>query len=357
MGFCKTAVTGGLTAAPQKPPPPPASEIACAPEPRHGGVWQRVLEPDASRIVAAAWALVADPADPPRFPGPSPVSLERKQLPALAARAAETYVCEKTDGTRYALVCLTHGGQRVVALLDRALAVWLCPLRGLPRAAFQGTVLDGELAYNKRAKAWTYLAFDALCISGVPVFHARFGDRIRYLHRMLSVARPDAADPCAVRIKEFVPCSDWGACLAHVARAGEYYDCDGLVFTPDPDAVRFGRHMRMYKWKDPARHTVDFRVAAGGVLEVYDARARTHAAVGRLVDAGDAAPRALGSAGLPPGTIAECAHVSGDAWRLVHVRRDKATANDAFTYAKTMNNIRERLGLDELSASFTCKKQ
>lgn len=352
MGFCAT-----VPGAPAKPPPPPpAARIECAAQPLHGGVWQRVLEPDASRIVAAAWALVADPKDPVRFPGPSPVSLERARVPELAARAAETWVCEKTDGTRYLLVALTHGGHRVVALVDRALAVWLCPLAGLPRAAFQGTVVDGELAFNKRARAWTYLAFDALCVSGVPVFHARFRDRVAYLRRMLSASRPDPArDPCRVAVKEFVAASDWAGCLAHAARAAEYYDCDGLVFTPDADPVRFGRHMRMYKWKDPARHTVDFRVEPGGGLSVYEPRTRSHAVVGRLVDAGagpDAPPRALASA-PPPGSVVECAHVSGDAWRLVHVRRDKATANDHYTYTKTLGNIRERLDLSELTARFT----
>lgn len=333
-----------MAAAPPKPAPPPPGAIATAPEPLHGGVWHRVHEPDAGRILAAAWALAGEASEAPRFPGPSPVSLERAQLPALVARAGETWLCEKTDGTRYAFAALTYAGRRVVALIDRALAVWLCPLRGLPRAAFQGTLLDGELAWNKRAKTWTYLAFDALCLSGIPVFHAPFSARIRYLHRALAPAlvAADPADPCVLRVKEFVPASDWEGCLAHAARAAQYYDCDGLVFTPDPDAVRFGRHMRMYKWKDPAKHTVDFLVGPGGTLGVYDARARAHTTVGRLV----------GGAAGPPGTIAECAHVSADVWRLVHVRGDKKTANDHFTYTKTMNNIREKLGLDELTAVF-----
>jgi hypothetical protein len=328
-----------------KPAPPPPGEIATAPEPMHGKVWNRVLEPDASRILAAAWAL-ADEGPSPRFPGPSPVSLDRAQLPGLAARAGETYVCEKTDGTRYALAAVTYAGRRVVVLVDRALRLWLCPLRGLPRAMFQGSLLDGELAWNKRARTWTYLAFDALCLSGVPVFHARFGDRIRYLHRTLAPQRPDPADPCQVRVKEFVPATDWAQVQEHAARAAEFYDCDGLVFTPDPDPVRFGRHMRMYKWKDPAKHTVDFLAGAGGTLAVYDARQGAHVVVGRMV--GAEAPR-----GTPPGAIVECAHVSGDVWRLVHVRSDKKTANDHFTYTKTLGNIREKLDIDQLTAAMS----
>jgi hypothetical protein len=322
------------------PPPPPKEPIATEPEPMLGKVFHRVLEPDASRIVTAMWGLCADARDAPKFPGPSPVSLENRDLAGLRARAAETYVCEKTDGVRYALVFLTHNGHRVAALVNRRLAVWLCPLRGVPRAAYQGTVIDGELAYNKRVKAHQFVAFDAVCLSGIPVFHARFCQRVKWLHRVVEAMRPEpAADPIAVKVKEFVLASDWPAVLSHARKAAEFFDTDGLVFTPDAEPVRFGRHMKMHKWKRPDHHTVDFLVGHSDTLAVFNKS--THVVVGRLVGGGAA-----------PGQIAECALVGGDAWRAVGVRTDKNTANDMFTYQKTMNNIAENLDLDALGRCF-----
>ena len=324
------------------PPPPPKEPIETEPEPMLGKVWHRVLEPDASRIVAQMWELSADAtAAPPKFPGPSPVSLEKRDLPGLRARAAETYVCEKTDGVRYALVMVTYNGHRVAALVNRRLAVWLCPLKGVPRAAYQGTVIDGELAYNKRAKAHQFVAFDAVCLSGIPVFHARFCQRVQWMRRVVEAMRPEPEDPIAVKVKQFVLASDWAAVVLHAQKAAEFFDTDGLVFTPDAEPVRFGRHMKMHKWKRPDHHTIDFLVGHSDTLAVFNGANKGHAVVGRLVGGGAA-----------PGQIAECSLVGGDAWRSIGVRTDKNTANDMFTYTKTMNNITENLDLDALARCF-----
>jgi hypothetical protein len=306
-----------------------------------------VLEPDASRIVDAVRALAMDSRR--RYPGPNPVSLERASFDVL--RRGDYVVCEKTDGSRFALVCLEHasaqGPLKVVALVDRKFSVFLFPLRNVPNALFQGTVLDGELAWDKVAGRFAYLAFDAVAVSGVPVAHAGLEDRLRAARAALEVYSPDPADPATVEVKTFVsPTSD---VVGHLAAAAERFDVDGVVFTPVHDPVEFGRASRVFKLKTGhASHTVDFLVQGGG-LHVYDGKGG-HVRVGRVA----------GCVPAPNGSIVEAHHAGRgdpacDLWFVKGVRADKTTANDLLTYDKTMLNAREGVRLDEALAALTTK--
>ena len=77
--------------------------------------------------------------DSERFPGPQPVSIERRHFPLL--KKQPYMVCEKTDGTRYMLVCFASSdGNKVCAITDRAFRAFYLSLT-IPRQ----TILDGEL--------------------------------------------------------------------------------------------------------------------------------------------------------------------------------------------------------------------
>ena len=324
-----------------------------------------------SRVHATMRDLANDGSARARYPGPNPVSLEASRLPGLSA---QTYVvCEKTDGVRYALVCCTctlgnaaaggkpgrqpgrqpggqpggqpgrqpggqPGGQvNVCALVDRALTVYLLPLAHVPRAMFQGTLMDGELVRNKVTGAWEYLVFDAVCISGVPVLEGTLEARMDGVRRALAVYRASPGDPVLVRAKSFY--SSFDQFEQHLALIGANYEVDGLILTPAAPPVVYGRHMDMFKVKLSNRHTIDFLVGGDGVsLRVFDAGA--HTAVGTLASA------------ATPGTIVECSLVGGDTWAVVGVRTDKTTANDMFTFQKTMLNIRENLSVDDVKRAW-----
>ena len=62
----------------------------------------------------------------------------------------------------------------------------------------------------------------------------------------------------------------------------------------------------------------------------------------QVFDAGSHVPVARLRARAAPGAIAECRRVDGE-WEPVGFRTDKATANDMFTYRKTLLNISEAL--------------
>lgn len=278
-----------------------------------------------------------------KFPGPNPVSLDTSHFPTLAAEPY--YACEKTDGVRMLLVCCRHAGVNLVALVDRAMTWYLFPLQLVPKAMYQGTLLDGELAWNKATKAWEYLVFDAVTVSAIPVTSCTLPQRLAAVHRALQGKyKPVAQDPALLRIKTFVPCSKPDDVSSHLCRAKLTYDVDGLILTPARAPVVYGRHNGMFKLKFGSRHTVDFLVAPNGKdLLVFDAG--QHTAVGRL----------SGCAYLKPGCIAECVpHSTADfaEWDVVTVRTDKTTANDMFTYRKTLLNMREKLDWDKVKRVF-----
>lgn len=291
--------------------------------------------------------LACDDCRAPRFPGPNPVSLDTSHFAKL--RGEPYYICEKTDGVRFLmLVCMLppHAPSttpiKLVALVDRAFNAYILPMRHVPKAMYQGTLLDGELVWNRAAEAWEFLIFDAMSVSGIPVINCTLPDRLRAAKRALgSYAHTAGHDPVQLALKTFVPCSQFEDAERHLHSAQGKYATDGVILTPALTPVVYGRHMGMFKVKFASKHTVDFLVGADGrQLCVFDA--------GRHVQVGT-----LGSA-ASPGTIAECCLAQPDqgVWQLVTVRTDKKTANDMFTYQKTLLNMKENLTLEHVKRVF-----
>lgn len=285
-----------------------------------------------------------------RFPGPNPVSLDTTHFSRLAAEPY--YVCEKTDGVRFIMLCCAadmHDRRaNLCVIVDRALTMYLLPIQHWPRAVYQGTLLDGELAWNRQRRRWEYLVFDAVCVSGIPVLNGTLVDRMAAVHRIVRVyaeasrgAPPDAVD---IGVKNFVSCSKLAEFEAALPQLRARYDIDGMILTPALAPVSYGRHLGMFKLKSGSRHTVDFLVGADGrQLSVFDNGA--HVTVGALFPGDPAAP---------PGSIAECALASPNTtlWTVVTLRTDKSTANDMYTYQKTMLNMREGLTIDSIKRLF-----
>lgn len=332
----------------QHPLPPPREHIHTEPDPSKR-IGTHVLHRVAGDDAAAILKKLQDLTGTSKFPGPNPISLERKDLEKL--RQKQYYACEKTDGVRHAFFACTYKGHNLAVVLDRRLSMWLLPLRGLPRAAFQGTLLDGEIALNTRnsteqdAAWWQFLVFDAVWVSGVPVFTLRFRERIDAARRVVAAYAESPDDVLKLRVKTFVDMAAPGsadALRAHLAMAAGFFACDGIVFTPDDD-VTYGRHMDMFKFKDASKHTVDFLVLdAAGALGVWDPAAKTHVTVGRVLKtARDRLP--------PRGAVVECALrcSRSKTWTVVMQRLDKNEANDMLTFQKTLVNIRENLSFDD----------
>lgn len=296
----------------------------------------RVLEPDRTAFLRTLSSL-SKSKDPFKFPGSNPCSLERADFPKL--RQQPYFVCEKTNGVRFLVVFCSHAGLDVCCIVDRAMKVYVLPVRASPTAMFQGSILDCELAYNKMDKQWQLLAFDAYVVSGVPVFHQPFSVRIKAAQRAMTAYAFHVDDPAPIVCKQFWPSSMFRAFRTLDLSTRSFFDVDGIILTPELSPAVIGRHHDLFKVK--THHTIDFLVGDDGVdLRVYDPAARSHASVARL------------RRPARPGSIVECARAADMAWDVVCVRTDKAMANDVLTFQKTLVNAQEGITYDELQSFF-----
>jgi hypothetical protein len=274
-----------------------------------------------------------------KYPGPSPVSIMRSDMPKLSK---ETYLAaEKTDGVRFGMMFAVYGSANICVAFDRKLEFFIAPIQRIPTALFQGTVLDGEMAWNTAVRRWEYLVFDAIYISGIPVFAKTFTDRLLTIGKALGPYEyTPAHDAFAMSVKEFVPLKRFGDVQRKMESS--QYAADGLVMVPDAQPVVYGRHMGYFKWK--TKHTIDFILGDRNQLLTYDSSAK------KLVPFGKLAAK-VPHATAKKGDVLECTLVdhSKKTFEIVIVRTDKTTANDVFTATKTVENSMENITLIDIA--------
>lgn len=267
-------------------------------------------------------------ADAERFPGPQPVSIERRHFIEFKKRAY--FVCEKTDGVRHMLVSCEHDGRRVTCLVDRAFA--MTPVSTMiPR----GTILDGELVQLKAGGRPVFLVYDSVCVKGSDVRRNTLVDRLEMARVLLKSVVRSTKDPFEIRIKTMIPLE----CLATLPTLESFpWETDGLVFTPVNDPIRMGTHETLFKWKPRGRITIDFSVRNGNELYVQDRGHEYREAVLH----GKQGP-------YPDGTIVECGY-GQLGWSVEKIRTDKTYPNNRRTYFRTLVNLREDIQFREFLA-------
>jgi hypothetical protein len=190
----------------------------------------------AAAVVAALKARFG-----PAFPGPQPVTLQKKDLEKI-----QTYnVTDKADGLR-CLLCVLDGR---VYLVDGGFRVYATGLTSSVDA-----VLDGE--WIRRVG---YYAFD--CLTDGP-FLANAGGRWAAMRDAVAAIKPNEKIPAhealVVRMKEFRMGPDAAAATLDAVKP---YKTDGLIFTPDDAQLpKGGTWAAQFKWKPAHENTIDFLV-------------------------------------------------------------------------------------------------
>jgi hypothetical protein len=255
-----------------------------------------------------------------RFPGPQPVSIERRHFPLL--KRQPYLVCEKTDGVRHFLMSFEGG----VFLVNRAFSCEPVKIR-IPK----DTLFDGELVQFKNKK-WGFMVYDAVIVKGESLLNFPLKLRLDKARAVIKGIIKTAQAPFEVKVKTLWPLGD------PIPDLNSFdYETDGLVFTPVEEPIRMGTHETMFKWKPRERITIDFQLKNGSELFVQDRGVPYREAALHLHNR---------RPDLPDGTIVECGY--GElGWFVEKIRTDKTHANNRRTYFRTIINIRENIQLNE----------
>lgn len=273
---------------------------------------------DLRAFISNAWGST----DPTRFPGPQPVSIERRHFPLL--KRQPYLVCEKTDGVRHLLASTDEG----VFLVNRAFACEKVNVR-----VAKDTLLDGELVKTKVGKV-LFMVYDAVRVKGESLVDLPLNSRLDAARKVTKAIIKTANAPLEIRVKTMWQLGDPIPDLNSFE-----YETDGLVFTPVNEPVRTGTHETMFKWKPRERITIDFCIKNGSDLFVQDKGIPYKEANLHLHNV---------RRDLPDGTIVECGY--GElGWFVEKIRTDKTYANNRRTYFRTIVNIREGIELEEFT--------
>ena len=289
------------------------------------------------KFVNESWGSIGpDGTYPPFFPGPQPISIERKHFRTLSRN--EYLCCEKTDGTRMALVF--YGNTSVVVNI----AMNMYPVKfHLSKSAFRGTILDGEFIECKDGGKM-FAVYDAVIIGGEIIKNLPLTDRLNHMRRFVSGIMKMKRDPFVIGVKKFYDFSGLSELFDKIRKNDFPYGHDGLIFTPVKDGIKIGTQNNLFKWKPLEKNTIDFLVRnrENGDLGLY------------IQDKGDLVFESLIPSArnirMSDGTIVECMYMTSDWprwWSPVGIRTDKTHPNNRRTLMRTLVNIRENIQLDE----------
>lgn len=246
-----------------------------------------------------------------RFPGPQPISIERKHIHLLSKH--RYLVCEKTDGVRHFLACFTDSQNRkICALVNRSFDHTLYPLT-VPR----DTLVDGELLGK------TFIIHDVMWIQGQDMRQMNLLERLERARALVKAILP--IPKIRVVCKNMIPYSEIAKIML-----GEH--TDGVIFTPVDEPVRMGTHRTLFKWKPLERITVDFYLKDGKFCIQNESKMLV---VQKYPDHSDKEG------------IYECSF-DGDIWEPIMKRTDKSHPNNKRTYERTLINIKENIKFCDL---------
>lgn len=281
------------------------------------------LYTEALRILHSSFKLNGNP---PIFPGPQPVSIERRHIPLL--RKDPYVVCEKTDGVRFVFISFKHNGKRICTFVNRNLEFYVVPVK-----IMKDTVLDGEVVKCNDGK-WVYMVYDAVC-------DGDFSERYSVAKSTISKIMKVATDPIRIILKSFYPIDD----IKTLCNYQFPYITDGLVFTPINEPIKIGTHETMFKWKPLAKNTIDFQMKLrhDGKWGMYLQEK------GALIYETETEIGMCDSQFYKEDIIVECMYMPehNNMWLPIKIREDKNFPNARRTFWRTMINLREDVQIHE----------
>tara|TARA_B100001093_G_scaffold439719_1_gene439829 strand:+ start:316 stop:1341 length:1026 start_codon:yes stop_codon:yes gene_type:complete len=191
------------------------------------------------------------------YPAPQPVSIETKDFSKL--KQYKYYTSLKLDGIRFLLYFLKDRNNKNQAIIiNRALNFYIIELNA-EDTIYNGTLLDGELIYNKSSQIWEFMVHDALMLCGNRInkfqHSLRLGDTKYCLDSFVNYTNNSAFN---LKVKEFYSFDQFDYFIDEIYNKSD--NNDGLIFMPENLPVISGTQYSMLKWKPHDKHTFDFLI-------------------------------------------------------------------------------------------------
>ena len=281
------------------------------------------------------------------FPGPQPISIERKHFPIL--KGGDYLVCEKTDGERHMMIALMYEGKKKCLFVNRAFNMFEVSIN-LKKNAYEGTILDGELYGD------TLMVYDAVLVAGQSVWNNTLTDRLEASRGLMKSIIYMKSDQFRLKCKTFHHMRDFNVFMDEYLPTVQE-KIDGLVFTPINEPIRIGTHETMFKWKPQEKNTVDFLMKREPSRETHGFKAGTPAwrlyvqEKGKLFFESEIPfNRIDDEPWFEDGAIVECKYITHEEpmwWKPLKRRTDKTHPNNRRTFYRTIVNIKENVQMKE----------
>ena len=279
-----------------------------------------------------AWEM---PQRTPHFyPGPQPISIERKHFERL--RDNEYLVCEKSDGVRFGFISTKFNGNAMTVIVNRKLDMFVVKTK-FSLSITKGTVADLELI--RCGEAWMALIYDVAWYGGVDIKNSNLYARLAYANKIQKAVRKNKyGDDITFRGKPMFPKDQ----IERALHGESTHISDGLIFTPVNEPLRIGTHETMFKYKEKSKCTVDFLcrpfvdtirlfVQERGKL-LYETEIPVNMIFTKYREK------------IREDTIVECQYnEKTKLWHPIGIREDKTHPNNRRTFLRTMTNIAENI--------------
>lgn len=284
------------------------------------------------------------------FPGPQPVSLERKDFQKLRK---EPYVtCAKLDGERFFLYSTevpadttkpTENPIRVSFLINRNFHFFIVTLGWPPEVYKNELLLDGELLDNKH-----FVIHDSIIVNGKNTMKEPWDTRWKTTNEFLTKNHYKHPD-ITIKLKSFYTMNQIASLFQEIKN--KKIPSDGLVFYPINEPIGYRQQQSLLKWKPPGHHTIDFKISIQGQQVKLFSWAN-----GKDIEYKTLPLQRFESIhGLRSGDIIEFKTIGNGKllyFQPIKKRTDKPVGNSLFTVKKTLLNVKENIQQKDLIELF-----
>ena len=286
------------------------------------------------------------------FPGPLPVSLERKNFYKL--KQFPYLVCVKSDGLRFLLLRFN----KIVYFVDRSFTFYKVNIKFDSDSDSNESLefmLDGELIKTKDGK-WSYIAHDCISIYGKDISSSNFDQRYEAVLTIVNDIFIAEGSDIKLAVKEFYKFSEIDKLMSLINSDKINHNIDGLIFTPVTLGIGTQTQYTLFKWKTRVNHTFDLKIVDNVDLARYDAyyqgqNEQIFASVDKNTKDGIHFTKLLKQRcpTFKSGSIVELSFNDElNCFEPLIIRTDKSHPNSLFTIDKTLKNIEENITLDEI---------